>query len=83
MKGPCMQFNHCSNNKKSYGSHMNVNVGENAIQMCSKIRTQSHYGKNTILFITISNIFVLDLGLKLKSIHSKNTAKYEGSQYAI
>ena len=43
--------------KKSYGSHMNANVEENAIQMCSKIRVPSHFGKNAILFITISNIF--------------------------
>ena len=56
--------------KKSYGSHMNANFEENAFQMCYKIRAQSHYGKNTVLLITISNIFWLELQLSLKSIHS-------------
>ena len=38
---------------------MNVNVEENVIQMCSKIKAPSQYdnAKNIILFITMSNIF--------------------------
>ena len=46
MQGPRMQFNQRRNKtKKSYGSHMNANVEENAFQMCSKIRAPLHYGK--------------------------------------
>ena len=80
MKGPCMQFNQwCDETKKSYGSHMNANIEENAIQMCSKIMAPSHNWKNAVLFITISNIIWLDLLIILKTIHSQNNAYYGGS----
>ena len=50
---------------------MNANDEENAIQMCSKIkRVPSHYEKNAVLFITISNIFWSELQIRLKDASS-------------
>ena len=60
MKDPHMQFNQCHNGKKkSYDSHMNANVKENAIQMCSQIKAPSLYNdKNMISFHYHINFFL-------------------------
>ena len=54
MKGPVYNLTgNMTKQKNSYGSHMNANVEENAIQMDSKIRrAHSHYGKN--VFFSLS-----------------------------
>ena len=61
MKGPHMQFNRwCDKTKQnSYGSYMNVNVEENPIQICSKIRAQSHYGIKCGSFDCRINCFLI------------------------